>query len=180
MTYEEPPPDAYGRVTNPGRFRVLHGAAERVIDDLAKRYDIQVREGQASDDPFIVAGDVERVVFLEPSRPDAAAVSIGFTSYPGLIVRFGRWHAEVFPRCGCDACDEDPDWLIEELRKRLDATTSGGFSETVTGGFRPGRMATFVGAKSTSSGWVRLSRAEVGRPERIDWAPWPPAPAADP
>ena len=179
MTFQEPPPEAYGRVTNPERFRVLHSAAERLVDDFAERYDIHVGAGLVSDDPLFDSGLVERVIDLNPSRPDAAPVTVVFTSYPGLIVRFGRWHVEGFPRCGCDACDEDPDWLLEELRKRLQATADGGFSEEVTSWLRPGRSATFEGERWSSSGWVRQRRSEIGRPERIDWAPWAARQAVD-
>ncbi|MCA1711256.1 MAG: DUF6226 family protein [Actinobacteria bacterium] len=33
---------------------------------------------------------------------------ITLTGFPGLHVRFGLNHTEIFPGCGCDGCDEQP------------------------------------------------------------------------
>jgi hypothetical protein len=39
-------------------------------------------------------------------RNDVAAVTITLTDFPGLYVRRGSKRTEAFPRCDCDACDE--------------------------------------------------------------------------
>ncbi|WP_229075373.1 DUF6226 family protein [Actinoplanes sp. DH11] len=36
----DPPEEAYGRVTDPERFRVLHDTAHRVLDELVERYEV--------------------------------------------------------------------------------------------------------------------------------------------
>ena len=56
---------------------------------------------------------------------------VAFTQFPGLHLRFGAWHTEPFPDCGCDACDETPDGSIEEMTRMVDAVASGGFGESM-------------------------------------------------
>lgn len=117
---------------------------------------------------------VTRQVALEPAV--GAPLTIRWTNFPGVNVTYGRWHEEGYPQCGCDACDENPDDLIEDLEARIEAAVSGRFSESVSFGadgwwlgfsfeFEDGRM----------SGRTLLPN---GHPATLDsgdlaWPAWP-------
>jgi hypothetical protein len=49
---ESPPEEAYSRVTNPERFRPLHGSAERLLGRLEATFDVEREEGYELDDEF--------------------------------------------------------------------------------------------------------------------------------
>ena len=117
----EPEPDAYGRVTDPGRYQILHVTAERLLDDLARDFAVSRREGLASD-PSRSTGQV-RMVELDPARPGVGRLRITFTSFPGLMVKLGQEREKALPACGCDACDEDPQELVEDLHNKVESLT---------------------------------------------------------
>lgn len=172
MAYERPPPEAYGRVTNPGRYAVLHAAASELVAELAITYEIDVTEA----DPLSAASefgrDVQRLLRLVPYEERAAPVTIGFTDFPGVIVRFGRWHTRAFPHCGCDACREQPDDVEADLRRYVHAVAAGGFREEIVNDFR---VAEFVGEDVAARSLTRLTdaqRRELGDAERWDWRRW--------
>ncbi len=52
-------------------------------------------------------------------------MTITLTDFPGLYVRRGSKHTEAFPRCGCDACDEQPDQLADDLREKVKSIATG-------------------------------------------------------
>jgi Family of unknown function (DUF6226) len=54
------------------------------------------------------------------------AYKTALTDFPGVDVRFGAWISAAFPRCGCDACDEQPAEVAVELREFVDALIGGG------------------------------------------------------
>ena len=127
---EGPPGEAYSRVTNPERFRPLHAAMLEIINRLEKDYEVERAEGYGLDEELESRMDLARPsVRLSPWDPDAAPIGVTFTTFPGLYLRFGRWYTEPFPDCGCDACDEMPDELIEEMTELVEAVVSGGFRE---------------------------------------------------
>ena len=115
----------------------------------------------------------------------AAPIMVAFTEFPGLHLRFGSWRTEPFPNCGCDACDETPDGLIEELNRMVEAVVSGGFRESIRvpwllgNGWRESefRFNHGHGGSSSSRGRVSRSRAlEMTGGERhvtLEWKPWP-------
>lgn len=110
-----PEDDAYGRVTDPERYLPLHGVADAIIEQLVNEYDVSVERGGSELDADL-ASEADRLVRLSA---DAATLTIAWTSFPGVIIRVGAGQREGFPRCGCDACDEPVDELIDELRHRL-------------------------------------------------------------
>lgn len=166
---EPPSDDAYGRVTNPERFRVLHGVASALLDDLTTEYDV---ERQVIRDNVLAPEDqtVERLVPTGGGAP----VTLGFTSLPGLMVRFGDCYVEGFPSCGCDACDEQPQSVADELAARVAAVVAGQFSEHLRRLPRPSLTYEF---ERGNPGWRRLTHADVnrlGRPGVRKWQPWRP------
>ena len=130
IPYEGPPEEAYGRVTNPERFLPLQSAAIEVLDRLEQTFDVHRVEGYGLDEELEGArGTVRPSIQLTPADPKAASITVVFTDFPGLFVRFGRWQDVLFPSCGCDACDEDPQDEIERFRESVDRVTAGGFQE---------------------------------------------------
>ena len=187
-----PPPEAYSRVTDAERFRPLHAAMREIIDRLQSKYDVTLTEGYGLDE------ELERrmtlaapTVILTPSDSGAAPISIVFSAFPGLHLRFGRWHVEPFPDCGCDACDESAEGEIERLIDIVDDVTAGRFREGIRIPLlsRSGWRETELWADKTqlpqrntgiwSRGSSRIDRQQArsmtGGARRMDlnWKPWP-------
>src|SRR5206468_3300149 len=83
------------------------------------------------DDGLAERYGVERSVELRPLAAGAAPLTIGFTSFPGLLVRFGTWHVEAFPACGCDPCNEEPEAVAEEFAEQCRSLVLGVFRESL-------------------------------------------------
>ncbi|HET6529635.1 MAG TPA: DUF6226 family protein [Actinoplanes sp.] len=166
----EAKPAEYSRVTDPGRYAVLHDAADRLLDELTDRYIVERRESR---EPL-------RVVHLIPHAPDAAPLAVAFTGFPGLTLRLGRWYEEALPNCGCDACDEQPDELIADLRRQVSALIEGGLWERVrrgvTGSWSEARL---IGTDITAGCSAPLDPRDARAARRdgfaaaVQWAPWP-------
>lgn len=177
---ESPPDEAYGRVTNPERFAALHDEARRIVRDLEARFDVDIERG-AHLDPELVAmfpdAPVE-VVAVRPRSPVAAPLTFCLTAFPGLHVRVGRWHRQAFPTCGCDACDDQPDELIEKLRMWVEAVTRGDFAEANDGRRIAYQLAYPNGRRG---GGEQLTNRDDPRRREVgvhNWEPWPPKPPA--
>lgn len=168
--FQLPSDEAYGRVTNPERYRPLHAAADQFLGELERSYDVDRVEGLDVDD---LGGRVElaRVFRLVPRSGVGSALTIGFTTFPGLLVRHGRWHVGAYPHCGCDACDEQVETLVADLRDCTHLLCSGRFTETLTAS--GGLAHEYTGR---SRGWQQLSNdqaAALGKPGHLVWAAWP-------
>ena len=148
-----PPDDAYSKVTNPERFRPLHGAAMGLIERLRTEFDIEVEEGYDIPFPGIDKFELDLPsVRLTPIDAACAPISISFTDFPGIIIRLGRWKEEPFPNCGCDACDEDADEEMEGMAEIVESVTGGGFLEAT-------RIPRFLG-----DGWVASALKDLRAP----------------
>ena len=175
-------PEAYSRVTNPERFRPLHTLALALVDGLTADYDL-ARTGAFALLPGMQSFAHARApVTLTPVAPDAAPVAIAFTTFPSLIVRYGRWLADPFPACGCDACGETAAGERERLEDLLRAVVTGHFREELTipllGEARLHWALGDVPTHAGHSGWRTLPRGEAralrsGGPRRVQWQPWP-------
>jgi hypothetical protein len=125
---DDPPPEAYERVTNPERFAPLHGWATETLDRLEEEFDVTRAEEIGLD--IEIDWDAARpAVQLAPRDPEAGTLAVGFTRFPGLIVRLGRWLVEPIPICGCDACDETAEEGRGRLGQLVDALVNGRFRE---------------------------------------------------
>ncbi|MEV6631370.1 DUF6226 family protein [Actinoplanes sp. NPDC051470] len=122
-------PEEYSRVTNPGRFAMLHDAAEHVLAELTEQFTVERREAKEP-----LGAELYRTVRLVPRTPAAAPLAIAFTDFPSVVLRFGRWYEESLPNCGCDACGEEPDALADALRAQTSALVEGGLWERVRRG----------------------------------------------
>ena len=168
-------PEDYSRVTDPGRFAVLHEVAEQLLDDLTAQFMVERRE---SKEP--IGSQLYRTVRLVPRTPAAAPLAVSFTDFPSVILRFGRWYEESLPGCGCDACDEQPDDLIADFRTQVSALVEGGLWERVRRGvggswsevrligldIQRGRETPLDAAAA------RAARRE-GFAAAVQWGPWP-------
>lgn len=188
--WREPAPEEYSRVTNAERFRPLHRHALDLLAQLEEAYDVTRSETfellPGLMQPFEYA---RPPVTLTPTIPDAAPVAVAFTTFPSLVVRYGRWHAQSFPSCGCDACDEGATDQAEHLDDVLGKVVAGLFAEEVRiplfgdarlyHRFGDGTPREGVGGE----GWTMLPRtvaralADSGR-RRIQWQAWPRRPSA--
>ena len=177
---------AYSRVTNPERFRPLHTAMLAIIDRLESDFEVERAEGFSLDEKLARGLDLARAdVRLTPKDPDAAPISVVFTAFPGLRIRFGRRYVEPFPVCGCDACDESAEGEIERLNDMVDDVTAGRFREAIeippfsfrgavwveTGFWSPDGRRT----RNRSSIDRRQGLEMSGGRHRLDlnWKPWP-------
>lgn len=180
---EGPPEEAYGRVTNPERFAPLHDAALEMTARLETGFDVERTEGYGLDEDLESKRGLARPsVKLTPTDPEAAPITLVFTDFPGLFVRFGRWVEEPLPDCGCDACDETAESATESLAEKVDWVTGNGFRETVQAPLAPfGHCSLEVewGTPYLGRHWSRLDRKLARRMSGgrrslvLDWKPWP-------
>lgn len=127
---EGPPEKAYSRVTNPERFRPLHGSAERLLGRLEATFDVEREEGYGLDDE-LGRYAAKPTVRLAPRSTDGGPLTIVFTSFPGLLVRLGQWVVEPVPVCGCDACDETAEQEQARLESLVGDLTTGRLTESI-------------------------------------------------
>ena len=180
-----PPPEAYSRVTNPGRFRALHAQALALLARLQADHDV-VASDRFELLPVLMRPfeHARRPVTLTPVVAEAAPLSVAFTTFPSLLVRYGRWHAAAFPSCGCDACDEDAAGEGERLDDLVRGVVAGRFEEELRiPWLGDARLYRRFGAGTPREGpsgeaWTTLprgvARAIAGAgPRRVRWQPWP-------
>jgi hypothetical protein len=164
--------DGTDRVTNPGRFRVLHRVAATTLNDLERRYAVsRVRLVPVARD---FGFGYERVERLVPLNAECAPLTIGYSSFPGIDVRYGRWYAESFPHCGCDYCDDDVDELAANFQTTVRAVVTEGFSEVRSG---EQYAYTFSNSRGERSYHSHENPPGADLPPCPDggWQPWPSA-----
>jgi hypothetical protein len=173
----DPGDDDYRRGTNPGRFAVLHEAAERLLDELTEQFTVERRDGK---EPLGGTGELIRTVRLIPRMPAAAPLAVAFTDFPGVVLRLGRWFEDALPSCGCDACDEPPQDLVGEMRARVGALVEGGLWERIRRGMSGSwSQARLIGPAVNESRETLLNPRAARAARRdgfaapVQWAPWP-------
>ncbi|MGO2660688.1 DUF6226 family protein [Mycetocola reblochoni] len=135
-----PPEESYSVVSHPERFAPLHLVATAVVDELVRRFDVDVEEGAQQVDGLLGAPDPARVVRairLTPRDEACAPLVVVLTDFPGIWVSAGVLHTAAYPSCGCDACDEVWTDAADEFEWQTFAVASGGFSEGVNAPRRP-------------------------------------------
>ncbi|MGG7100718.1 DUF6226 family protein [Rhodococcus sp. 24CO] len=170
---DDPPEEAYGRVTNPERFTPLIPAAEELISDLARRFDVTIARDPASPSKSKTIATLESVR-ITPVHPDQAPLTITFTSFPGLYLDVGAWQHIALPSCGCDACGEDAEDAIRELAEYKEALTAGQLSERITGNLRPMLEHSWKG-----NGWGRSGNTPLSKERAAELRAGPVQPPAD-
>ncbi|WP_166521359.1 DUF6226 family protein [Modestobacter roseus] len=167
---EEPPAEAYSRVSDPQRFLPLLGAADDLVAGLRRRFDVMV-----SDEPVAGRGELS-AVRLSPATGAGADLVVVRTDFPGVHLRAGRWARASFPACGCDACDEQVDDAIESLVEFVGDVAGGRFGEELTAGPGPRELHTWRAGSSSTAYLTPAEASAHGEPGRFDWAPWPEHP----
>ena len=156
-----------------------------MLDRLEREFGVERLEGHDADDELGRVRLARPPIKLVPHDPQAAPIVVAYTDFPGLHLRFGSWHTEPFPDCGCDACDETADGSIEEMIRMVEAVVSGGFRESIQvplllgSGWQESefRFNDAHGGSRGSRGRISRSHAlEMTGGERHvtrDWKPWP-------
>ncbi len=171
MDFRLPDPDSYGRVTNPDRYRVVVDSAKSLIDKLLETYHVARSVGNSQIDFPEWGTSSGETLRLIPGR--GTPLTIAFTAFPGVLVRFGSWGRESFPDCGCDACDEKPADVIQQMTTLIETAVAGGYQEELT---RKSLRCSFVGPWGSSIRDTRLRRGEWRRHGKRGsrlWPQWP-------
>lgn len=174
--------EAYSRVTNPERFEPLHEWALGTVARLNSEYEVTLEEGLGLDDELERGPLARPTIKLTPSQVSCAPVTIAFTDFPGLEVRVGNWVTEVFPSCGCDACDEMPEEEFERLTRLLNNVVAGRFRESMRldpEGTGWSTREFWNGERRSSGGALQSGRKATlilgGKSEMVvEWMPWRP------
>lgn len=174
---EGPPEEAYSRVTRDlaTLYAPVVDAARGTVDELASHYDVDRRPADRTELARVegCVSDALEATVLRPRSDDRSPLVVGVCDLPGVHLAFGRWASERLPACGCDACDETPEDLLEQLAKVRDLVV-GGFAEWVrreSGQWWLGHQ-TLDG--SSEGSLDRAERRELGIREPIElaWRPW--------
>jgi len=149
---------------------MLHSAGQALVDRLCEEFLVEQLEGIHYDESLSDDVDTERLVRLVPAAEGAAPITIILSRFPGLLVRFGQWHVEPYPACGCDACAEDPSELVDKLHEHVNDLVTGQFNETIAKGRKTWLSFQF----RTGSGSMLLEKEEPPLPRGADrhWQPW--------
>ena len=124
-----PPEDTYSVTSHLDRFAPLHTVADALIDYLAATYDCRITGDPGGATVFGRQQDIQQVRRVTPTSESAAALTFAYTAFPGLIVHAGLLHDFALPPCGCDACDESAEGLVDELEQLVTAVTAGRYRE---------------------------------------------------
>ncbi|MFJ4716497.1 DUF6226 family protein [Streptomyces sp. NPDC088785] len=168
--------DEYSRCTDPGRYRILAARADAWIRALSGL-------GLATVDPGADPAGLWRypqdpppaeAVVLRPARADALPLVFGFGAIDGVprtVLLIGAGEpavpVETVPDCGCDACDDGSDGILELLDDAVTAVVTGTFTRVDAGA---GRVVTETGESLSASNWpesapvdAALADARAGR-----------------
>jgi hypothetical protein len=179
---EGPPADAYSRVTNPERYAPLHDMASELLDRLESEFDVESVTGYGLDVELENQDLARPSRRLTPRSPSAAPLVVSFTGFPGVAARFGRWHSERFPDCGCDACDESVAEAFQRLEDFAAGVTTGGFRESLRGARLGNAYLAYElivprGGRRSGEGLIDRERANQMMAETdrtsYEWTPWP-------
>ena len=178
---EGPPEAAYSRVTEPERFLPLIEWSLGLLSELEAKYDVVRDECYGLDPDLERTAATKPTVRLTPTADGAAPIVVAFTQHehPGIHVRFGRYHTEPFPDCGCDACDETAEDAFESFRRVIAAVVSGQFLEWFRlepdGSGRVGREFWSAGLHGSGSSRIEpdsVNRFAGGKDHVLEWLPW--------
>mgnify|MGYP006341685775 FL=1 len=166
----EPAESTYGECAHPERFAPVVQVAKALITYLESSFEV----GRA---------DVDGVTTLTPAV--GAPLSFGWLTgeIPGVETTAGWGFGELWPDCGCDACDD----AVPEVGGYVEATVltvvEGGFSQWRTrrkGFFNRSEPpwhahARFEGRRTgEESSWNRAEAEPLHLPTQpFRWPPWP-------
>jgi len=123
----EPPAEAYSACAHPERFEPVALVGRALVDYLVAAHAVDRTDS-------VKGGRAE--IRLAPRYGGGTALTFTFGggNLPGAVrVRAGWRFLGMWPDCGCDACDDDVEDLIDELEGAVLTIVEGGMSEWRTG-----------------------------------------------
>ena len=180
-----PPTSAYSTVGHRERFAPLHQVADTLIDWLLDTFDaVAERDPGVATDLLLPPADIVRAVRVVPSTSFAAPLTFVFTGFPGIFLHAGALYDSHYPVCGCDACDDDVQELLENLESMVRAVVSGGLYEL----FDPHDEQVIDYGLAEPGSWEEAGRLHAKElpEEKVEsartllppdghWLPWPEA-----
>jgi hypothetical protein len=172
-----------GRCLRPGEqpaaVRLLIPAADTLVADLAERFEVTVTRAPAAPRRISKVQPIETIQ-LSPPHTDQAPLTITTTSFPGPSLDVGAGQHLALPACGCDACDEQVQNLVEDLVKYCKAVAEGRLSERIDV-LRGVLEHAWDGDDWSSCGTRTLTKRRVSElragavqpPPDGHWRPWP-------
>ncbi|MFI7385469.1 DUF6226 family protein [Streptomyces sp. NPDC049813] len=181
--WPDPHPDGevrdeeYTRCSRPEKYRILDARAQAWTHVLCGR---GLAEAQTPADPAALwrpSADrtLDGAVRLRPVRAGAVPLVFGSAAVDGvprtvLVLGVGEPASvlETLPDCGCDACDDGSERLVEAVDDLVSAVISGAFVHIDAG---EGREIVATGDTWSASNWddrrtpveAELARARAGR-----------------
>lgn len=166
----EPAQDEYSRCVDPGKYRIVGARADAWAEALTR---LRLAVAERPEDPVGVwrelpASAPTRAVRLRPHAPGGVSLVFGYRALhdaADALVQVGAGEPAValseWPDCGCDACDNGSQNLLEALDEQV-ATVVDGSLVHVT--LPRGRAMTIGSGWSAGiSGRVRLRRTNIER-----------------
>ena len=183
---EMPDEDSYSRITKPERFLPLHDFTLKLVERLKSSYDVMYEEGLASDAAPIHNITLARPsIRLTPKNENAAPLIFRFSTFPGVVIRFGLWEEKAFPNCGCDACAETVEENLEDIQENVKSVINGNFKESIHKNPRSRdtswiytRRYSFRGSNGSSNGETKIdlktAKELLGNKQKLDynWEAW--------
>lgn len=178
-----PAKDSYSLTSNTERYAPLHLVATAMIEWLQNTFDVVVEPTDSAVSDLLHRPDeIIQAVRVTPRDAAAAPLTFVFTPFPGLHLHAGSLHDFSFPTCGCDACDDNIESLIEELEWTVRTVVSGGYSESLDAWpaswieynlNEPGAGAQSGRIKANALPGDRVKLARTVLPADGQWLPWP-------
>jgi hypothetical protein len=188
-----PTEEEYSRVTDPARYRVVHERADAWLAELVAR-DLATVEGVPASDAWLLNHHHhpdERVQRVVPQRDDALALLVeswgpGPDLPAGATIGAGSPAVllEITPYCGCDACDDGSDRLLQQLDEAILHVVDGSLRVEMTADST--RLA-YAGGDSASGHFDAVEQEArravlgsrtltlIGRPWDSAWPPRQPS-----
>ncbi|WP_338087901.1 DUF6226 family protein [Nocardioides lijunqiniae] len=136
-----PSEEEYSRCLDPAKYLVLRARAQAWADVLVGRGLADVVEVTDLDEVprSVAAATPDRAYRIEPRRPGALPVLVSLRGMDGVaetVLELGVGRPSIglarLPYCGCDACDDGSEALLEELDGRLVDVVRGTFVHVTT------------------------------------------------
>lgn len=105
--WADPPREAYSRCAHPERFEPVVVVARALLEHVVATYEVERRDD-------VIDGRATTV--LTPAGGGAVLrLQIGGGALPDAKVAAGFRFEDIWPDCGCDACDDDVADLLDDL-----------------------------------------------------------------
>jgi len=164
----EPPTEVYSTCAHPERFEPVVEVGHALLDHLELTYDVDRTEARRSG---------RTRVTLAPRSGTGTPLSLEFGApdQPSVTLRAGHQYGELWPDCGCDACDDSVRDLLDAMETVVLAIPEGRMSE-----WRERRAGEPWAARVRIDGVTEQSGWSDDEPEPVDlpttphrWGPWP-------